>query len=416
MSVAQIIHGDCLEYMRAFRAEGVQVQCIVTDPPYELNFMGRNWDNCGVAFNVETWRLAYDLLPPGGHLLAFSGTRTYHRMVCAIEDAGFEIRDQVCWLYGTGFPKSLNVSKQLDKMAGVEREVSGVYQYPDGSGPRAVIDSSKSALVYGKNRPGGSVPITAPATDAAKQWAGWGTALKPSHEPICLARKPLMGTVAQNVLTHGVGALNIDATRIPGIKPDRDNIAFGAWRDMEGRIDRQSPKQTYNAHHGRWPANLVHDSSPEVLDAFAAFGESKSPANYKCNVPMGYGDDNIYGKGELRDEQFGFGDTGTASRFFYSAKASKADRANSKHPTVKPQELLKWLARMVCPPGGTILDPFAGSGSMAQAALSEGFNVILIEKEAEYIADIIQRFHFMETMKSEKQEQIPPLLAAMVVE
>jgi site-specific DNA-methyltransferase (adenine-specific) len=303
------------------------VDAVVTDPPYGLSFMGKKWDYD--VPSVEVWAECLRVLKPGGHLLAFAGTRTQHRMAVRIEDAGFEIRDMIAWVYGSGFPKSLDVSKAIDKAAGVEREVVGFNEN---------WRTSKSEIACPQQE--NQATITAPATDAAKQWQGWGTALKPALEPITVARKPLVGTVAENVLQHGTGAINVDGGRVEG---------------------------------GRWPANFIHDGSEEATDL-------------------------------LKD----------SARFFYCAKASKADRdagceglelkvgggmqgrndgsmgsitmSRNHHPTVKPTDLMRYLCRLVTPPNGVVLDPFMGSGSTGKAAALEGFGFIGIERDAEYVA------------------------------
>lgn len=375
--------GDCLEVMRAMAGERVKVDSIVTDPPYGLGFMGKHWDH-GVP-GVAYWRAAYALLPPGGHLLAFSGTRTYHRMACAIEDAGFEIRDQLQWLYGSGFPKSRDVSKAIDAELGHDRKSDYVPNFKNGT--------------HGHGWGGGITTETEPpATEAAREWQGWGTALKPACEPIVLARKPLDGTVAANVQKHGTGALNVDGCRVQGSEA-RDQ---GSGRDGEASADRRytangatsfslTPEPRGGAEDGRWPANVVHDGSPEVLEAFAAFGEKTSGRIDPHHKMSGSGDGYRHGERSGADRP---GDTGTAARFFYTAKADKTDRWGSKHPTVKPVSLIRWLVRLITPPGGTVLDPFAGSGTCGVACIAEGFDAILIEREAEYMADIRERVAF----------------------
>jgi DNA modification methylase len=406
MSV-RIEHGDMREVLARLIADGVTVQSIVSDPPYHLTaltpgtfghkkngdgtdrtqqanykrrgFMNQAWDGGDIAFQPDTWRLCYDLLPPGGHLLAFSGTRTYHRMVCAIEDAGFEIRDTIAWLYGSGFPKSHNVSKGIDKAAGAEREVIG-------DSPFAARKPNGSAGVnsVGLSGTSGSI-ITAPATDAARQWEGWGTALKPALEPICLARKPLDGTVAGNVQKHGTGALNIDGCRVAAPEGGVVRMAHsetGAARGYDGGIkggNRIEPQMA-----GRWPANVCHDGSDEVVKAFPDSDHARG------NNGASKGGGGMYGHGQTTNS-FGAGDTGNASRFFYSSKADADDRLGSKHPTVKPVDLMRWLVRLITPPGGTVLDPFAGSGTTGMACMAEGFDCILVEREAEYVADIKRR-------------------------
>ena len=324
------------------------VDSIVTDPPYGLSFMGKKWD-----YDVpssEIWAECLRVLKPGGHLLAFAGTRTQHRMAVRIEDAGFEIRDMIAWVYGSGFPKSLDVSKAIDKAAGAEREVIGDKMRPDGK----TVLSARSAIDpagEGWDRPWRHDParteaqgkLTAPATDAALQWQGWGTALKPALEPITVARKPLVGTVAANVLEHGTGALNIDGCRVPGQKPDTTRGASRKASSMVGTLGAQG--RIVDDGLGRWPANLIHDGA--------------EPADL----------------------------LGEAARFFYCAKASKADRgAENIHPTVKPTELMRYLCRLVTPPGGVVLDPFMGSGSTGKAAMGEGFRFVGCEMSPEYMA------------------------------
>lgn len=349
----EVLHGDCCAVLATMPENSVD--SVVTDPPYELAFMGKRWDATGVAFRVETWAQIYRVLKPGGHLITCGGTRTYHRLACAIEDAGFEIRDSLMWIYGTGFPKSHDVSKGIDKAAGAEREVVGPGQWT-GRGAISANGSNE-----GWKRPAHEAHTdryeTAPTTDAARQWEGWGTALKPAFEPIVLARKPLSeSTVAANVLRWGTGAINIKACRVP---------------------------------HGRWPANVCHDGSEEVVELFPDGLKSGNLRGETVNA-----DNQIYGKAGStlnRKLMVRAGDSGSAARFFYSAKAGKADRAGSKHPTVKPVALMRWLARLITPPGGVVLDPFAGSGTTGAAAMAEGFRCILIERESEYIEDIRRR-------------------------
>ena len=279
------------------------VDSIVTDPPYELGFMGKRWDSSGIAFNIEVWQEALRVLKPGGHLIAFSGSRTYHRMAVAIEDAGFEIRDQIMWVYGSGFPKSLNVSKAIDKAAGAEREVVGTKTAGIGTG------KSYGKIVGEREEiKTNLVDITAAATDAAKQWNGWGTALKPAHEPIVLARKPLVGTVANNVLTYGTGGLNIDASRVEGKVP---SVPMAEWTrsGTTGATDQRNGEMSQPHSQGRWPANFIHDGSDEVLELFPDTASGK-PAGQK-NIGNGYHGN--FGSIEVT----GFGDSGSAARFFY---------------------------------------------------------------------------------------------------
>ena len=379
------------------------VDSVVCDPPYELGFMGKGWDASGVAYDVGLWGEVLRVLKPGGHLLAFGGSRTYHRLACAVEDAGFEIRDQIMWVYGSGFPKSLDVSKAIDKQAGAERKVVGSYETHDIR--NAGLMDRKGAL---------TVNVTAPASDAAKQWSGWGTALKPAHEPIVVARKPLDGTVAANVLKWGVGGLNIDGCRVGRSVGDDSHAGhrtatFGTQDTLSGGDGSGGWSQN---DAGRWPANFIHDGSDEVLELFPDTGKStggrigkKSMGNV-TNVPAG----------QFEAGDPGYGDSGSAARFFYCAKAGKKERNaglqsmpergvhrygagigeghnphaptadRNHHPTVKPVALMRYLIRLVTPPGGTVLDPFTGSGTTGIAATLEGFDFIGIEQDAEYLA------------------------------
>lgn len=434
----EVHHGDSREVLKTLA--DASIDSVVCDPPYALvsigkrfgaesaapakagktgayqrasaGFMGKTWDTGETAFAVEFWAEVYRVLKPGGHVVAFSGTRTYHRLACAIEDAGFEIRDMLSWLYGSGFPKSHDVAKGIDRVGGAspaaqaellrrrradaglsrgevaeavgctessvrdweegraraigaavefvvpspayrsklaallgytadERIVIGV-----GGGRRGVYETGRRGIAYGE-----------PVSPLAQQWSGWGTALKPACEPIVLARKPLDGTVAANVLAHGTGALNIDGCRV-GEGEVRQTLSGGMARKSSpvfGSFARTEIERIATTE-GRWPANVLHDGSDEVVEAFPA---------------------------ELDGE--------SAARYFYTAKADATDRLGSKHPTIKPTDLMRWLCRLVTPPGGLILDPFAGSGSTGVAAVCEGFSAILIEREAEYVADIERR-------------------------
>lgn len=403
-----LFKGDCRDFMVGCEPE--TFHAIVTDPPYHLTsvvkrfgkpgsaparhgtdglyarhsrgFMGKEWDGGGIAFDPATWALAWDCLKPGGHLVAFGGTRTHHRMACAIEDAGFEIRDCLMWIYGTGFPKSHDVSKGIDKAAGAEREIVGQHERINFRGGGAGF-RNLDGLTDGD----GVIYLTAPATPEAAAWEGWGTALKPAWEPIVLARKPLIGTVAANVLAHGTGALNIDACRIPGEGVPLFGHKDGAGAAVYGGGFNGSYRAGEISHAGRWPANVVHDGSGEVEGAFAAFGGGKSGAVARHNGAF-----KSVAKGPDRPHtSFGYADSGTASRFFYSAKASKTDRAGSKHPTIKPLALMRWLVGLVCPPGGHVLDPFAGSGSTLRAALDLGMQATGCEMDPEYQGDIERR-------------------------
>lgn len=359
--------GDSRDVLRVI--PDCSIDSIVTDPPYAINFMNKGWDTGDTVLSIAFWIECLRVLKPGGHVVAFSGTRTYHRMACAIEDAGFEIRDQLSWIFGSGFPKSQNVSKQLDKMAGAEREI--IVERTLNNNRFAISGSGVAQERFRKFE--GNANITAPSTDAAKKWEGWGSALKPAHEPICLARKPFVGTIAANVLAHGTGAINVDGCRI-GVES--------------------------NLNAGRFPANVVHDGSEEVLAGFPA--TAPSPTGL---ITQGGG---AFGSGAPRgDKSFqGHGDTGSAARFFYSAKANANDRIGSKHPTVKPVDLMQWLCRLITPPNGTILDPFAGTGSTGEAAWREGFSAILIEREIEYQADIARRMELAPADKADRKAAI----------
>lgn len=365
----EIKHGDCLEVMRSMTDSSVDA--IVTDPPYGLSFMGKKWDYD--VPSVEVWAECLRVLKPGGHLLAFAGTRTQHRMAVRIEDAGFEIRDMIAWVYGSGFPKSLDVSKAIDKAAGAERDVVG-QRYRLGD--KRIYPESPAGYEGGFD---GDGSITAPATDAARQWQGWGTALKPSLEPITVARKPLVGTVAENVLAHGTGALNIDGCRVEGAPPSVPQPAFS--RDMRAGFGSSNGRNgEMSQASGRWPANLIHDGSDEVVALFPQAGGGFGVRGKGRSVYCG-------GLDAETGHVVGYGDTGSAARFFYCAKASKVDRGEGNaHPTVKPTDLMRYLCRLVTTPGGTVLDPFCGSGSTGKAAKLEGFNFIGIEREAEYVA------------------------------
>lgn len=397
--------GDCLNQMRIL--DKASIDSIVTDPPYGLSFMGKGWDH-GVP-GVEFWAEALRVAKPGAHLLAFGGTRTYHRLACAIEDAGWEIRDCVMWVYGSGFPKSHDVSKAIDKAAGAEREVV----WHDPSRYRRDNDSNNAYAAHC----GQAGNITAPATPEAQQWSGWGTALKPAWEPIIVARKPLVGTVAENVLAHGTGGINVDGCRVATdeLKGKVYNNNNTGWKCTS------APSTVHGNDTGRWPANLIHDGSDEVVGLFPVTGAAKTG----MRQPNGkHGTASFGDYAGMPRRVSGHDDNGgSAARFFYCAKASKADRdegceglpqtikqsvahgdkrhgtlpytnepremkprpRGNHHPTVKPTALMRYLCRLVTPPGGTVLDPFCGSGSTGKAAILEGFRFIGIEREAEYV-------------------------------
>jgi len=368
------------------------VDAIITDPPYGLEFMGKDWDGFGTPLGFQTWteawaREAFRVVKPGGHLLAFAGTRTYHRMASGVEDAGFEIRDCIAWMYGSGFPKSKNVALAIDKGEGHPNRGRSI---PTASTYQATDHERKHKLT--------SNPVDEyeAKSEAARKWSGWGTALKPAYEPIVVARKPLTGTVAQNVLTHGTGALNIDACRIEGVMD-------GSWGGTQHTpigygATRATGYQTQQHAAGRWPANVALDeTAASMLDQQSGetsynprgvFGQQRG--DQRTDTPAAFA---VRADG---DGVFGYGDRGGASRFFYTAKASRQDRnvgglANNTHPTVKPTDLMRWIIRLVTPPGGIILDPFGGSGSTGLAARAENVRCILIEREDEYLNIIRDR-------------------------
>ena len=415
-----LYHGDCLDVLREL--DDASVDAVVTDPPYGLSdtsaaqvaetvirwtngerdyipsgagFMGKAWD----AFvpPVAVWDDCLRVLKPGGHLLSFAGSRTVDLMALGIRLAGFEIRDQIQFLYGSGFPKSLDVSKAIDKAAGAERSMRvnerWADKYPNGPGGNLSGDGRSEHYNQAKRIADGPLLTSDPATPDAERWQGWGTALKPAHEPIVVARKPLIGTVAANVLAHGTGAINVDGCRVgdevrvaayTSLAPAHGN-RLGAPGTAEARRGTQGEPQTYT---GRWPANVVLDEYTAAL-----LDEQSGVAGGGFGVRGGGGE--VYGGGKgyagtlaETGQVVGYGDTGGASRFFYTAKAGSDERPRVDgiaHPTVKPLDLMRWLVRLVTPPGGVVLEPFAGSGTTLEACVIEGFSCIGIEREADYI-------------------------------
>ncbi len=387
----RLFHGSNKDILPTFADEAFD--SIVTDPPYELGFMGKGWDSSGIAYDVEVWRECFRVLKPGGYLLSFGGTRTWHRIATAIEDAGFEIRDSIAWMYSSGFPKSMDVAKAIDKAAGAERH--DVY-----AEKARVMDNQ----VYGKGL-GVAKLESRPATDAAREWEGWGTALKPAFEPVVVARKPLgEKTVAANVLAHGTGALNIDATRIAGAKPDttrgghieKHNVS-DSHPDAKnlGRLKPQG--RILDDGAGRWPANVALDESQAAaLDAQTGV---LSSGTMRAGMRRQSRGGEIYGK-DAENVVSGdtYGDSGGASRFFptfhYEARAPGSERPEVDgvaHATVKPLDLMRWLVRLVTRRGGHVLDPFAGSGTTGEAALLEGMESTLIELESDHLPLILAR-------------------------
>lgn len=326
-SFVTLYHGDAREVLSSISG----VTAVVTDPPYELGFMGKKWDNTGIAFDPEFWNMALFGCLPGAHLLAFGGSRTFHRIACAIEDAGWEIRDAIFWCFGSGFPKSLDVGKQLP------------------------------------------------------EWRGYGTNLKPAYENITLARKPLCGTVVQNVTENGCGALNIDGCRVETCEKLRDDpIRYkgGSWYNGSGDI---VPR--YNSE-GRWPANIIHDGSKEVVSGFPETQSGGSVAS----LGSGSGEKlSVFGNGSLNTS--GFHDSGSAARFFYCAKASGNEREDNSHATVKPMALMEYLCRLIKQPSrNLVLDPFTGSGTTLLACELLGIPCIGIELEESSCEIIAKRF------------------------
>ena len=418
-------NGDCLNVLKMMIEDEVFVDSIVTDPPYELGFMGRSWDSTGIAFQKETWELCFKVLKPGGHLLAFSGSRTYHRMAVAIEDAGFEIRDQVMWLYGSGFPKSMNIGKALDKKLGNKRESFGTKLKKAG-------DMRGGNYVKGGDYKSIEIEITKGNTE----WEGWGTALKPAHEPLVLARKPLSEkSVVDNVLKHRTGGINIDECRVegndakyPDTNPDFrdqgrqskenmgiDKLSFGqtenvkrkkvvrksrdengVWTNDNSGMKAEGSEYADADPRGRFPSNVMHDGSGSIKELF----EDKSKYFYcakTSKTERNQGLDNLPTKkassmpgrrnpNDMKDSKI---DNDVTGRFVTQKK--------NIHPTVKPIKLMKYLCRLITPKGGTILDPFMGSGSTGMAAKEENFDFIGIEKEEEYFNIATARIESVET-------------------
>ena len=413
------------------------VDSIVTDPPYELNFMGKGWDNAGVSFNKDTWKKCFDVLKPGGYLLAFGGSRTYHRIACAIEDAGFEIRDTIMWLYGSGFPKSMNIGLAIDKKNGVDNRTGNMkHDGGQGGGVRCFSDDNYEWKKDYEERV------------AQNEWKGWGTCLKPSYEPIIIARKPFDGTLVDNVLTYGVGGLNIDECRIPleeGFQVKTTNRKSrtddNVFDDSNSGIKNESNHIASADPNGRFPANtiLTYDETDydEVCGGFPCGGKNGSISKpYKMN-------NTVYGEYGYCNTWTAYDDSGSASRYFYCAKASKKDRnegldnfedkfkpaveyrpflkreaesgatehndflrlgkVKNNHPTVKPCDLMQYLVRLVTPNGGTVLDPFNGSGSTGKAVMYEnrergkGYKYIGIELTEEYLPIAKARIEYAQT-------------------
>lgn len=433
----QILLGNNLDILPTLPDNSVD--SIVTDPPYELGFMGKKWDSSGIAYSVELWQQCLRVLKPGGHLLSFGGTRTYHRVAVAIEDAGFELRDSLAWLYGSGFPKSLDVSKAIDKQAGAEREVLG-------RNPNSREQAGKENTLYESGTVGKTAYETAPSTLEAQQWQGWGTALKPAFEPIVVARKPIEGTVANNVLKWGTGGINIDGSRI-----GKESVTINTFDNGAKPFgDAVGEPYTSRQSTGRWPANIILDPyTAELLDEQSE--TSNSSKNKSSDNRQTFSNEVYSGGLGVHSPANSHNDSGGASRFFYVAKASKRDRneglddleaktpsemtgrkegsaglvmkhpdgsdkANAYagttgaarqnfHPTVKPTSLMEYLIKLVTPPGGIVLDPFTGSGSTGKAAILQGFDFIGIELTEEYLPIIEGRLKYAEQVVAETKEQ-----------
>lgn len=411
-----LTRGDVLAVLRTMPDNSFD--SIVTDPPYELGFMGKGWDKSGIANNAEMWAEAMRVLKPGGHLLAFSGSRTYHRMACAIEDGGFEIRDQIMWVYGSGFPKSMNVSKAIDGHVTSGRSDSlslkEVNETRPGEATVRPTSTNGHRGIVGSADAGQSVKRDTPATPQGEQWDGWGTALKPAHEPICVARKPLAkgNTVAANVLAHGVGALNVDGCRVhsddsAGYAYTVQRMAPGADQNKTGKTHQEGVAFEGQTKDGRWPANFIHDGSAEVVALFPAQAGASAPVLGTEPSSM---TKSVFGQINRQASNAFHADSGSAARFFYCAKASRADRNEgllssstpavttdatmrecetadwstrngNHHPTVKPTDLMAYLCRLITPPGGKVLDLFFGSGSTGKACMREGFEFYGIDKD-----------------------------------
>jgi DNA modification methylase len=384
-----IYEGDNLDHLKTLPDNSVD--SVVTDPPYGLQYMASEWDGSVPA--MEVWREVIRVLKPGGFLLSFGGTRTYHRMVVAVEDAGFEIRDQISWLYGQGMPKSRNISKDLDRIQGAKREVVG--RIKDSGYARAFAELGGQTRNISEYDVLDNCPITADAT----KFDGYGTGLKPAQEPIVVAQKPFAKkhATAKNILLHGVGALNIDACRITGPNPSvgrrdasrRSGSHPGRPGEQGHNLTNRSSFVTYVEDRagealGRFPANVIHDGSPEVVASFPRTKSVRGNANTKKNCTGG--------RGERRSApSLNGADEGSTARYFFCAKPSAKERAGNPHLTVKPVALMSHLVKLVTPAGGTVLDPYAGSGTTGVAALKDGFNAILMERDARSVAIIRRR-------------------------
>ena len=405
-----LLNGDCIEQMQKLKDEGKQIDSVVTDPPYHLTsiverygkegsapakdkdglyqrqargFMGKEWDGGDIAFRADTWKLAYDLLKPGGYILAFSASRNYHRMAVAIEDAGFEIRDQIMWIYGSGFPKSHNIGKAVDaieKFGRSDPKALRETRMGDDYEPTGQDDWSKGRMFSADVE---RIPDDDHEHEVTNKWKGWGTALKPAHEPIVMARKPLSEkSVATNVLKYGTGAINIDGCRIESDSDAKSRVrkAGSEFGQNSGWNDHKNVDTIYDPSKGRYPANLMHDGLQEEWARYFYCPKTSSAERNRgledfTAKPMAWGNQ---AKAEMKRGNLDFAADGDGT------KHNKVAMRLNTHPTVKPQELMKYLCRLVTPKGGVVLDPFMGSGSTGMAAKDEGFDFIGIEREKEY--------------------------------
>ena len=409
-----LICADNREALPGF-VNGERCTAVVSDPPYGLSFMGKDWDH-GIP-GAHFWQLIAAACLPGAPLLAFGGTRTFHRLVCAIEDAGWEVRDTLMWLHGQGFPKSLDISKAIDKAAGAEREVVGVKPDPRYMSPRR---NSPNHMDRARGVDGGhgidsaAAQLTAPATDAAKLWHGYGTALKPAFEPICLAMNPLDGTFAENALKHGVAGLAIDRCRV-GTEVETwpaSRRQYPVSGIQPGGNANGQTVQTGGAPSGRWPANFIHDGSDEVLAGFPVTTSGAARSGERGKRPGGFGNVGAE-KGDPLPCGEMYGDTGSAARFFYCAKASRSEReagtGTNAHPTVKPIALMQYLVRLVTMPAhNRILDPFMGSGTTGVACAMAGVPFVGIEMNPDYFEIACRRIEHAHRSRTLKTPELLP--------
>jgi site-specific DNA-methyltransferase (adenine-specific) len=397
----RLYHGDCLEVMRTFPADSLD--SLVTDPPYGLSFMGKKWDYD--VPGVDVWRECLRVLKPGAIALIFAGSRTQHRMAVNVEDAGFILKDCIMWLYGSGFPKALDVGKAIDKAAGKDREVVGYKTTPDGR-VMAMESKAMQRIRHSKIKKHGLYGVddrnmeeagrlTAPATPEAQLWDGWRTSLKPAYEPILVAEKPVDGTYARNALKHGVAGFNIDGCRVGNeiIKTQGGDKFPGNYGDFKTCVE--------STHKGRYPANVILDEeAAQTLDEQSGvLAPSTSRKPTIAGKRLGYAEKGKERKGFIHSG--GIADQGGASRFFYTAKASPSERDGSEHPTMKPLKLMEYLCNLTkTPTGGTVLDPFAGSGTTGLACHSVGREWVLIERELEYCEIAVKRIDAAASQKT----------------